>query len=351
MATWSRRWTADPTPRRSRWRGRLLALALFGFSPFVGEFVLGNQPITAIAWVLVLATMYGGGAVLIREVVRRTRGGWPVIVLLGAAYALVEEGIVDQMLFNPGYLGLPSFDGYAPVPGLGMSAGLTEGSLMLHTVWSISVPIAVIEAFDRDAPRPWLGRPALAVVGGVFVVGCAGLTAMQYEEFRFLASPVQLGVLVAAVVALVAAAVAVALRRNRSAADAGGRRAPRPWLVAVVAFALSGGYWAIEFAVPPFAGAWGVLPCVAVWVAASLVLLARYSRRPGWSATHVFAVGAGLLLTYVWVGFVQAASLPVPRPVALLGNVVCGVVAILVLLLAARVGRRADARTPAPARV
>ncbi|HEY3505227.1 MAG TPA: hypothetical protein VGN37_20885 [Actinocatenispora sp.] len=343
MATTADPTTTGPAQRHSRRRGLLLALALYAFSPFVGEFVLGNQPITAFAWVLVLGTMYGGGAVLIHEVVRRTRGGWPMIVLLGAAYALVEEGIVDQMLFNPGYLGLPDFAGYAPVPGLGTSASLTEGSLMLHTVWSISVPIAVIEAFDRDAPRPWLGRPGLAVVVGVFVVGCTGLTAMQYEQFHFLASPLQFGVTVAAVVALVAAAVVVAVRRrDRPAPAAGtGRPAPRPWRVAVVAFAVAGGYWAIELAVP---WPWAVLPCVAVWVAASLVLLARYARRPGWSTTHVFAVGAGLLLTYVWVGFVQSASLPVSRPVAVLGNVVCGAVAILVLLLAARVRRHAYAR-------
>jgi hypothetical protein len=100
---------------------------LFLLAPYIGEFVLGNQPITAFPTLVLLAPMYGGGALLIREVARRTTGGWPVIIVLAAAYALLEEGPIDQMLFNPAYLGLDSFAEQAPIPGLGISASLTPG--------------------------------------------------------------------------------------------------------------------------------------------------------------------------------------------------------------------------------
>jgi hypothetical protein len=64
-----------------------LFVGLILLAPYVGEFLLGNQPITALPWLLALAPMYGGGALLVREVGRRLRGGWPVLVLLAAGYA------------------------------------------------------------------------------------------------------------------------------------------------------------------------------------------------------------------------------------------------------------------------
>ena len=52
-----------------------------------------------------LMPLYGAGALLVRESARRLGRGWPTIALFAAAYALIEEGPVDQMIFNPGYLG------------------------------------------------------------------------------------------------------------------------------------------------------------------------------------------------------------------------------------------------------
>jgi hypothetical protein len=326
---------------RSRRRGWLLAVALFMFSPFVGECVLGNLALTEFPLLPILGPMYGAGALLIREMARRTGGGWPMIIPLAAAYALIEEGVVDQMLFNPGYLGLDSFAGYALIPALGMSATLTEGSLMLHTVWSICVPIAVIEAFDDDRTRPWLGRAGLVITATIFVLGCVGLGLMQYMELRFIASPIQFGVMGLAIIALISVAVWTG---PRGAPSALGPPAPSPRSVAIAAFALSSGYWLIELIVPWLASDWLVIGCAIVYVTSCGLLLARFARRPGWDRTHVFAVAAGTLLTYVWVGFTQSAYLDIPRSLGLLGNVIFGAGAIVVLVFAARAERR---RVPA----
>jgi hypothetical protein len=60
-------------------RRALPAIGLFFLSPLVAEYLLGNLPITAIAALVLLAPLYGGGAVLIREVTRRAGRGWPTI--------------------------------------------------------------------------------------------------------------------------------------------------------------------------------------------------------------------------------------------------------------------------------
>ncbi|MGV9800564.1 hypothetical protein ACWDTP_21205 [Mycobacterium sp. NPDC003449] len=335
--------TADVLPR-SRRRRRRLAAALFVFSPFVGECVLGNMPLTEFPFLLMLAPMYGAGALLIREVARRT-GGWPMIIPLAAAYALIEEGVVDQMLFNPNYLGLDSFAGYGLIPGIGMSASLTEGSLVLHTVWSICVPIAVVEAFDDEPTRPWLGRVGLGLIAAVFVLGCIGLGLLQYTELRFTAGPFQFGLMGIAIAAL----IAVAVRNWRHGAfetRPHGPPAPCPRTVAVAAFGMSSGYWLIEVVAPRFGSDWTVLACAVAWVTGCGVVLARYACRPGWIRTHIFAVAAGTLLTYVWVGFTQSAALDVPRSLGLIGNAIFGAGAIVVLAFAARAEHRRTVRAP-----
>ena len=97
-----------------------MALGLLVLAPVVGEYLLGNTPISQLGALVLFVPLYGCGALLVREVGRRL-GGWPTIGLFAAAYALLEEGPVDQMLFNPGYLDLGSFASYGEIPGLGIA--------------------------------------------------------------------------------------------------------------------------------------------------------------------------------------------------------------------------------------
>ncbi len=313
-----------------------LSVGLFLLAPYVGEFLLGNQPITAFPSMLLLAPMYGAGALLVREVGRRAAAGWPAMVLLAAAYALTEEGVIDQMLFNPGYLGLDSFAEYAPIPGLGLSMTLTQASLALHTVWSICVPIAIVEAFDREEPRPWLGRVGLTVTAAIFVLGSILLTWMQYEQFQFFASPLQLGVMAVAIAGLIAAASYVGRRPVTVDSRV---PAPKPWKAAAAAFGLASFYWLVDTTGPAVAGPWVVVGGCVVVAAGCAYVLVRFSRRVGWGRAHRLAVAGGLLLTYVWLGFVNSASLDVSRATALIGNVVFGAGAIVILVLAGQRSR------------
>jgi hypothetical protein len=79
------------------------ALGLFFLAPLVAEYLLGNIAVSAIAGMLVLAPMYGGGALLIREAARRTGRSWPAIILLASAYGVLQPGLLDQSLFNPSF--------------------------------------------------------------------------------------------------------------------------------------------------------------------------------------------------------------------------------------------------------
>jgi hypothetical protein len=316
-----------------------LAAALFLLAPLIGEFLLGNQPITALPAVLLLAPMYGGGAVLIREVTRRTGRGRPTMIVLAAAYALVEEGPIDQMLWNPHYGGYDMAGAYAGtyVPFLGTSVGMLQDVLSIHTVWSICVPIVLVETFARDTyelrgPRPWLGNLGLPLIAATSLADSAFLAYEQQRSEHFMASPAQLlgcGAVIAVLITVAFTLPAHPARRPTATA-------PRPWIVGATAFAAASCHWARGALLPAGTSDW---IDAALWllVAAAFVRLAlRWSRSPAWSPAHRLALAAGAVLTYVWVGFTQSPTLGVPLPTALAGSTVFSLSALLLLTRAHR---------------
>jgi hypothetical protein len=317
------------------------ALGLFLLAPFVGEFLLGNVTVGGLALGLVIAPLYGFGAVLVRELGRRG-GGWPTMVLLAAAYALIEEGPVDQLLWNDSYAGHDYLHGDSYLPALGMSVELTQTVLALHTVWSICVPIAIVEAFvpDRQA-RPWLGRTGLTVTAVGYVLGAGLVFWGNYAEERFLASPAQLAGVGVVIVALVAIASG---RRWRHLPRVEGF-APPPWSVGAAALVATSAYWGPAVLVT---AGWYEWVGVAVWLLVSVLgvlLVSRWSRQQGWNRRHRFALAAGAALTYVWTAFPLRPEGGGPLTVDLVSNTLFGAVAVIILLLAARVVTR-----PVPAR-
>src|SRR3954468_11985130 len=195
----------------SAFRRVLPAIGLFFLAPFISEYLLGDFPLTKLGYMFILAPMYGGGALLIREVVRRSSKGWPTILLLAFAYAVLEEALTTQTLFNPNYLKLnlhlldPAY-----IPALGIGGWWTIFVLTLHTVWSISTSIALIEAWVPErASMPSLGRVGLSIDSLLFVVAAGASTRFQMKNDPFRASEAQF--VVSGIVVVVAVVVAFLL--------------------------------------------------------------------------------------------------------------------------------------------
>ena len=112
------------------------ALGLLFLAPWIGEFLLGNISIRQIYTFLFLMPLYGGGALLIREVARRTGRSWPTLLLLGAASGFIEAGLVDQSLFNPSFETW-DFQAVTPISAIGISAFYSISFVVGHAIWSI----------------------------------------------------------------------------------------------------------------------------------------------------------------------------------------------------------------------
>ena len=59
--------------------------------------------------------------------------------------------------------------------------------LALHTAWSISVPIALVEESSAGRTEPWLRTPGLIVAAVLFVVGAFGSTMSTYGQEHYFA--------------------------------------------------------------------------------------------------------------------------------------------------------------------
>src|SRR5512141_2133224 len=91
----------NASPGRSN-RGPVLTLLLL--APAIGELLSGSSPPLQFfnpVFLLLLMGLYGCGALLIREAVVRRALNTSGLLLLGLAYAAIEEGLTCKSFFNP----------------------------------------------------------------------------------------------------------------------------------------------------------------------------------------------------------------------------------------------------------
>ncbi|QLQ38981.1 hypothetical protein [Micromonospora robiginosa] len=355
--------TTEPIRRRL-----LPAVALLLLAPWTAECVWGGFTLAGMPFlVLLLAPMYGGAALLIRETARRLGLGWPGIVLLAAAFGVVQAGLVDQSLFNPAYLDDTQFAGTRAaaeatlVPGLGFSARQAVDYVGNHVALTVCASIALVESYlgTGRRTRPWLGRPGLAVAALLWLGGSLLVFADDGGRKGFLASPAQLGFAVGVVLTLVTAALWRARRpAGRSAdPDAAGRDAAGPAVARRAPWPL----WPVLVVLVAYVGAgtvpgWPGVGLALVLAASTAVLLTRWSRRAGWGQRHVLAAGSASVLAAAAGAYDVPTYSPSSPTADLVGDVAVSVIVVLLLggawwrvRRAARDRRRAAAPAGHPA--
>lgn len=344
--------TASGIPRCTEVRrrsGLRPALVLFFIAPLVSEVLAGSTPLDlmgspAIFLIVFLleALLYGGGAILIREIARRAGRGWLAILGLGLAFGVLEEGLITQSFFNPDYLGLHLL-GLGNLFGLGW-VWITD-VLALHMFWSIGASIALAELLLRHrGTDPWLGPVGILLVCVLFVVGMIGIGYGTYtSNHHFVAPwPKLAGALI---VVLIVTTLALRLPRRQVAAPTPPiRRAPSPWLVGALAFAGGSIFVVVHQLYNVLSTLPGIVP-VAVTMAivvAVLLLVWRWSGQPGWGMPHQLALTAGALFTYAWNGFV---TIPLSDGIDVAGQIAIDLLAVALVIVVALSLARNGART------
>lgn len=292
-----------------------IAEALSGATPPTVFFL---QPNILIAFCL----YYGSAAILARELSLRWRGGWPSILLLGAAFAVIQEGLGTKVFFDPSRSELSPLVNYGTLGGVHWV--FVVQLVIYHSVYSIALPIALVELVCRNQRNlRWVGDRGLILAG----ICLAVITWLLYLIYPFQPPPgPYLG-------AAAAAALFVLAARTAPITLGTGRRTavwrPRTWwLLGMVAGAV---FFTISFGAP---SAQVAPPVTALGlVATALVcgwLVVRHSGAgKRWSEHHQLALAAGLLSPFIVLAFVQETR---GRP----GSIAVGLVAAAFLLWLAR---------------
>ncbi len=286
----------------SKRKGIWPALVLFFLSPAIGELLSGSSPPAEFFnpfGLLVMAALYGSGAILVRELRVRWGKGWPTVFVLGAAYGIVEEGLMVKSFFDPNWMDLGLLGTYGRWAGVNWvwSLHLT----IYHAVISIAIPILLVELlFPAQRNERWVGRR-----------GMIGLTLLLLANVLlgfFLLTPyrppfVPYLLAIVATVVLFLAARRLPVREGRIHPA----RVPRPLWFALVGFVAQfvfffGIFWGLpEFAVPvPFT----MLAAVAL-VALVAWGVRRMARNGAWNDEHRLALTGGVLMFFVLIAPLQ----------------------------------------------
>ncbi|MCI4321749.1 MAG: hypothetical protein L3K18_01230 [Thermoplasmata archaeon] len=305
-------------PRGARfraWVGRHPILLVALLSPGIVEYLSGSSKLGGIVvapplFALLLCFnlgLYVPGVLLIREARIRWRGGWTTVILLGCAYAIVEEGLALSTLFNPqaSVVGALGFYGHF----LGVSWVWLVGVVAVHVVFSIGLPILLLDlALPTSRGVPFLARRGIAAALGVLALTTSSLLLVTWGLFHFFAGvPIVLGSLIA-IAALVWAARTVPRDLVRPW-HAGPTRPP--WVFAILGTA----FWPGLLLIDALFGVAGMPPAVTVLalLGALLAFLLVVSAGIGRVANErcLLALTMGLVAPIMFAGAVVGLGVPV----------------------------------------
>jgi hypothetical protein len=307
-------------PAATRYRGPIWTLLVL--APVIGEVLSGSTRLSVLFVLIPEIMVWGGGALLCRELVRRWRAGATSLLLLGLALSIAEEFIIQQTSIAP-----------LPFPGVNAGYGRYLGvnwiyflfMLGFESVWVVLVPVQVTELiFPNRREQPWLRKRGLIATCIAFFIGSriAWYGWTQQARPRLHAAPYHPpAILIVIGVASIAILICLAwlLRAYGHSGQIDSHQPASPWLIGFKAF-IFGAAWfaliALVFVPHPAIAPWMPLVAGPGWALLSFVLVRYWSRARGWRDIHLFALSFGAALGCMVPGDISAAGWSHPDLIA-----------------------------------
>jgi hypothetical protein len=320
----------------SRMRRMLPALTLMLLAPLIAEVLPGATRISSIFVLPIEIAIWGGGAVLIREAVRRFKLGWLNMLLLAIALAVAEECLIQQTSFAPLVIKLKGEE-YARAFDLNYVYFLW--ALIYESLFVVFIPVGLAELIFRGRHQQgWLSATGVAIICLLFLPACflAWFTWTQIARvkvFHLEAYHPPLSHIVAAALTI-AALVALALGplRRRIAQPPKAIRPPHPallFLLSGIATAVLFGLVLLGFGIQP-----SFPPPLAVAIGLGLAALIvafvpRFYAHESWNHWHDVGILYGAIITNMAVFFVGFIG---SMPLDFYGKVILNALAVVLLL-------------------
>jgi len=304
------------TPVGARAVGYLKAhpvISLLILTPGIPEYLSSSSPINAIILnpptfifqLLANLGLYGSGALLIHDAATRWKKGWAAILLLGAAYGILEEGVALSTLFDPNAGPVGALGSYGH--WLGVNWIWAAGIVPFHAAYSISIPILLLGmAIPETKLKPLLSGRGTTLAVLVLSLDVAILMVVVWRVSGFwMGWPIL-------VLSLLSIGGLVFLSRRTtslSTYNLGGRPAPSP--KESIAVGLS--FFPFVFLTQGLgrgAGLPAALDVLLVIAVQALYLIYVARRRWGNSRRSVIALVLGLLVPIMIFGVLAELAFP-----------------------------------------
>jgi len=328
-------------------------LSLMILAPLIAELLPGATRLSSAFVFPIEVIIWGGGALIARELTCRRSLGWVGLVLLALALSVAEECLIQQTSFAPLVV---KIQGVEYARAFGVNYVYLLWALLYESLFVVVIPVGLSHLlFAKRAGEPWLNWIGASLIGLFFVPACfaawygwnqiARVQVFHLEPYNL---PAHLAV---AGVVGIAVLIGTALLAGPawSARFAKPLPLPHPALLFLLAAAVSVALFALEVL------AFGIAPAVppifavalAAIVAVGLLMVPRWRAAPAWQAQHEFAALYGATLSNLAITFVGFGD----NPLDLYGKIAMDVLAALLLLVfwRQRGGFKADrAAVPQP---
>lgn len=160
---------SDAMPKRGFVARILPAVTLAFMAPMLAEVLPGATRFSAIFVFPVEMMVWGGGAVMIRELVRRGNLGWANMLALALCLAIAEEWLIQQTSLAPLVIQLKGVE-YAR--GWGINYVYLLWALAYESVLVVFLPVMLVELlFPSRRDARWLSTPGWIVQLLLFALG------------------------------------------------------------------------------------------------------------------------------------------------------------------------------------
>jgi len=327
-------------------KNQLAIASLLLLSPLIGEVLSGATRMSFIFAFFPEVMVWGCGALLIREAVRRWRGGWISVLSLGLALSVAEEFIIQQTSLAP--LNWMGATGNGRIWGVNLFYFLFM--LAYESVWIVLVPIQVTElVFPQRREQPWLRTRGTVISALLFVLGAYIAWFLWIKQARPKAFHVPdynpplatLVVGIAAIVALVFAGYWLRMVR----AEPSSLKAPGIWRVALTTVGLVLPWYVLMVLmfIPKSVPAWPALIAGLAWAGLAILVIRRWSSSSGWQDLHRWALSFGALFTSMAAGFLGSSLWPLKD---VIGKVILNIIAVIGMIVLARAIRQRPVQVP-----
>jgi len=318
------------------------AWTLVFLAPFIAEVLSGATKLSVIFAIVPEMMCWGCGALLIRELVRRWRGGWLSLLLMGLGLSIAEEFIIQQTSVAP----LP-FAGTLTAYGRAWGVNWIYFLFMLgfESVFVVLVPVAVTELiFPERGEQPWLRTRGMAIAGIVFLLGSwmawyAWIKRARLIVFHLPAYYVPWPTILAGFAAIAALVLFAYLLRGAGTGVAPSRYAPPAWAVALVVLALGFPWYGLMAFVfisrEPRVSFELVLAAGVAWGILAALLLGWWAQSPQWDNLHRWTASFAATLVCMAAGFLGSSTW---LKIDLIGKAMLNVIAVVGFLMLLRRG-------------